>query len=94
MKLVLVIKTQGENRERGADGKLRATQPHWLKPAVVVDGSIVFLGNRGKTIGQCQETAEKVFGPLKWLGFPEFLEITRDLKIPEIKSAAILPDKS
>jgi hypothetical protein len=90
MALILILKTQGENRERGADGKLHATQQSWLKPAIAVDGHITWWGPRGSTVEKCKQSAEAVFGPLDWIGYPALLSVTKHLHgNPEVKAATL-----
>lgn len=88
MVLVLIVKGQGEERERGADGKLHATQEAWLRLVIAVDGHLQWWGPRAKTIGQCQAKAEALVGKLDWRGFPAFLEITGELRNKEIEIKA------
>jgi hypothetical protein len=83
----VVVKDQGENRVRGDDGKLHATQRTKFKVCLMADDGGVRFSSwaRFKTVATAQRWTEDEFGsPLTWHGYPDFggftpLSVRQDL---------------
>lgn len=85
---VALIKTQGENRERGDDGRLHATQRATFQPVLIsAEGHIVFRGNTKPSLPHARKSVEEVFGVLDWQGYPDYCGLQGE-KWGHVKAAA------
>lgn len=71
---VTISKVQGENRVRDEHGKLQATQAAKYC-AIIHDGDRHrrFWGAAKPNMNAAKKSAEEVFGPLDWQGYPGYL---------------------